>query len=305
MATDLRRSGTPPAAPDKDTGTRRAPRRPRRSRRRRPLAHVALIGLTVTMLYPLFWMLASSFKPTNEIFSESGLLPKTWRPDNYSVGWHGVGTSFTIFFENSLFISTAAIIGNVISCSLAAYAFACLDFRFKRTAFAVMLGTMMLPGHVTLIPQYILFNHLHWVNTFYPLMVPHFFAVDAFFIFLMVQFIRSLPGELYEAARLDGCGPGRIFLHIVLPLLRPALVTTVIFSFIWTYNDFFKQLIYLDNSNLFTVPLGLRLFLDSTGESAWGPMLAMSTLALVPALVLFATFQRLIVDGIATTGLKG
>ena len=249
-------------------------------------------------------MLASSFKPTNEIFSEPGLLPKTWRFDNYSTGWRGVGTAFSIFFENSLFISVAAIIGNVVSCSLAAYAFARLEFRFRRTAFAVMLGTLMLPAHVTLVPQYILFNHLHWVNTFYPLFVPNFFAVDAFFIFLMVQFIRGLPTDLFEAATLDGCGPGRIFLYIVLPLLRPALVTTVIFSFIWTYNDFFKQLIYLNNADLFTVPLGLRMFLDSSGESAWGPMLAMSTLALVPALVLFATFQRLIVDGIATTGMK-
>jgi multiple sugar transport system permease protein len=302
MATDLRsRDEGTSALGDKSTVKHRW----RGSRRRRPLTHVGLIVLTVVMLYPLLWMVASSFKPTNEIFSEPGLLPKVWDFANYSTGWHGVGTAFSIFFENSLFISTVAIVGNVVSCSLAAYAFARLEFSFKRTAFVLMLGTLMLPGHVTLIPQYILFNHLHWVNTFYPLMVPHLFAVDAFFVFLMVQFIRSLPGDLDEAARLDGCGPGRIFVYIVLPLLRPALVTTVIFTFIWTYNDFFKQLIYLDNSNLFTVPLGLRMFLDSSGQSAWGPMLAMSTLALVPALVLFATFQRLIVDGIATTGLKG
>lgn len=268
------------------------------------MLHIGLIVVVVIMLYPLIWMVASSLKPTNEIFSEAGLLPKTWRFDNYSVGWRGVGNTFSIYFENSLLISAAATLGNVISCSFAAYAFACLEFSFKRTAFVLMLGTMMLPGHVTLIPQYVLFNHLHWVNTFYPLTIPHFFGVDAFFIFLMVQFIRSLPKDLYEAAWLDGCGPGRIYFYIVLPLLRPALVTTVIFSFVWTYNDFFKQLIYLDDSTLFTVPLGLRQFLDSTGQSAWGPMLAMSTLALLPALVLFATFQRLIVEGIATTGLK-
>ena len=302
MATDTqRRAAAPPRPPTK----RPARRLPRRLLGRRPWAHAGLLVLAVVMLYPLIWMLASSFKPTSEIFSEPGLLPDSWRFDNYSTGWRGVGTTFAYFFENSLFISAAAIIGNVVSCSLAAYAFARLQFRFKRVAFAIMLGTLMLPAHVTLVPQYILFNHLHWVNTFYPLFVPHFFAVDAFFIFLMVQFIRALPEDLYEAARLDGCGPGRIFLYVVLPLLRPALVTTVIFSFIWTYNDFFKQLIYLNDSELYTVPLGLRMFLDSTGDSAWGPMLAMGTLALLPALVLFATFQRLIVDGIATTGLKG
>jgi multiple sugar transport system permease protein len=131
--------------------------------------------------------------------------------------------------------------------------------------------------------------------------VPHFFAVDAFFVLLMVQFIRTLPRELDEAARLDGCAPWKTFRCIVFPLLRPALVTTVIFTFIWTYNDFFKQLIYLNDVELFTVPLGLRQFLDSTGDSSWGPMLAMSTLALV----LFVTFQRQIVDGVATSGLKG
>lgn len=274
-------------------------------RRRRPLVHVGLILVCVVMLYPLIWMAASSVKPTSEIFSNPGLLPQTWRFDNYVEGWRGIENSFSIFFQNSLLLSGVAIVGNVVSCSLTAYAFGRLEFRFKRLAFALMLMTLMLPAHVTLIPQYILFNELGWVNTFYPLMIPHFFAVDAFFIFLMVQFIRGLPRELDDAAKLDGCGPLRIFWYIVLPLLRPALITTVIFTFIWTYNDFFKQLIYLNDSILFTVPLGLRLFLDSTGESSWGPMLAMSTLALVPALVLFATFQRLIVDGIATTGMKG
>lgn len=273
--------------------------------RRRLLAHLGLIVICVVALYPLIWMVTSSVKPTAEIFSEPGLIPHTWDFGNYATGWRGIGASFSVFFENSLFISFVAVVGNIISCSLAAYAFARLDFSFKRVGFSFVLLTLMLPKHVTLIPQYVLFHHLHWVNTFYPLMVPHFFAVDGFFIFLMVQFIRTLPRDLDDAARIDGCGPGRVFVYIVLPLLRPALVTTVIFTFIWTYNDFFEQLIYLNDTQLFTVPLGLRLFLDSTGESSWGPMLAMSTVALVPALVLFVTFQRLIVDGIATSGLKG
>ncbi len=300
MAIDLRpRADAPPRSASE------SPRRRTRTWRRPVVAHLLLVALTLVMLYPLLWMLASSFKPTADIFSEPGLIPGRFEPGNYLEGWQGINTSFDIFFENSLFISVLSIIGNVMSCSLAAYAFARLEFRFKRTAFATMLVTLMLPGHVTLIPQYILFNNMGWVNTFFPLFVPHFFAVDAFFIFLMVQFIRSLPRELDEAATIDGCGPWRIYWHIVLPLLRPALATTVIFTFIWSYNDFFKQLIYLNDTELFTVPLGLRLFLDSTGESSWGPMLAMSTVALLPPLVLFVTFQRRIVDGLATTGLKG
>lgn len=272
----------------------------------RPLAyHVVLMAVTLVMLYPLVWMVASSFKPTSEIFSQPGLIPEHFQPQNYVDGWKGVAASFDLFIENSLFISVLAIIGNVFSCSLAAYAFARLTFFGRKTAYVTMLVTLMLPTHVTLVPQYILFNKLGWVNTFYPLFVPHFFAVDAFFVLLLVQFIRSLPRELDEAATLDGCNPWQTFRHVIFPLLRPALVTTVIFTFIWTYNDFFKQLIYLNDVQLFTVPLGLRQFLDSTGDSSWGPMLAMSTLALLPPLVLFITFQRQIVDGVATTGLKG
>jgi multiple sugar transport system permease protein len=216
-----------------------------------------------------------------------------------------VGISFGRFLTNSIVISACAVIGNIFSCSLAAYAFARLRFRFKRLAFAVMMGTLMLPAHVTLIPQYILFRELGWVNSFAPMIVPHFVGVSAFFIFLMVQFIRGIPTELDDAARIDGAGHIRFFVSIILPLLRPALVTTTIFSFIWTYNDFFTQLIYLNDAKLFTVPLGLRSFLDATGESAWGPMLAMSTLSLLPLLIIFVIFQRMIVQGIATTGLKG
>ena len=282
-----------------------SPPRRRRVAARPLFYHTGLIVVTLVMLYPLVWMAASSFKPTNEIFSQPGLIPEHFRPSNYVEGWKGTNTSFDFFIENSMFISLLVIVGNVFSCSLAAFAFARLKFFGRRVAYATMLVTLMLPTHVTLVPQYILFNKLGWVNTFYPLFVPHFFAVDAFFVLLMVQFIRALPRELDEAARLDGCNPWMTFRYIVFPLLRPALVTTIIFSFIWSYNDFFKQLIYLNDVELFTVPLGLRQFLDSTGDSSWGPMLAMSTLALVPPLVLFVTFQRQIVDGVATTGLRG
>ncbi len=300
MATD---TDTAPAV-RRTTGS--APSQRRRRIRLRPYVyHAALIVVALVMLYPLVWMVASSFKPTSEIFSQPGLIPKHFEPSNYARGWQGVNTSFDIFIENSMIISLLAIIGNVFSCSLAAFAFARLNFTGRRIAYVTMLVTIMLPTHVTLVPQYILFNKLGWVNTFYPLFVPHFFAVDAFFVLLMVQFIRTLPRELDEAARLDGCSPWMTYRYVVFPLLRPALVTTVIFTFIWTYNDFFKQLIYLNDVQTFTVPLGLRQFLDSTGDSSWGPMLAMSALALMPPLVLFITFQRQIVDGVATSGLKG
>jgi len=168
-----------------------------------------------------------------------------------------------------------------------------------------MLGTLMLPYHVTLIPQYVLFLNLGWVDTFLPLIVPKFLAVDAFFIFLLVQFFRTIPRELDEAAMLDGCGPWRIYLKIILPLSLPALATAAIFTFIFTWDDFFGPLVYLNDISSYTVQLGLRTFVDSTGMSDWGALFAMSTLALLPILAFFLFFQRLLIEGIATTGLKG
>ena len=270
------------------------------------LLHVLLIAGAFCMLYPLLWMIGSSFKPDNEIFSQLNPIPHSLYLANYVRGWVlGTGTSFTTFYLNSAIVCGGAIIGNLLSCSLAAYAFARIKFRFKKLWFAVMLGTLMLPFHVTVVPQYIIFNFLGWTNTFLPLIVPKFFAVDAFFIFLMVQFIRGIPLELEQAAMVDGCNRFQIFSRIILPLLTPALITTTIFTFIWTYNDFFSQLLYLSTENRYTVALGLRQFLDASGQSAWGPMFAMTTLSLVPVFLVFLFFQRRLVEGIATTGLKG
>lgn len=269
------------------------------------LVHVVLIGVSLIMLYPLLWLIGSSFKPSNQIFSGTGIWPSDFRFENYVEGWNGAAESFGTFFLNSFFVSTMAVIGNVFACSLVAYAFARLDFAFKRTLFALMLLTIMLPLHATLIPQYILFQKLGWVNSFLPIVVPKFLAVDAFFIFLMIQFIRGIPREIDEAARIDGAGPIRVYWSVILPLMSPALVTTAVFSFIWTYEDFLTPLVYLTSIDLYTVPQGLRLFLAATGVSAWGPMLAMSVLSLVPLFIVFFVFQRRLIDGIATTGLKG
>jgi len=201
-------------------------------------------------------------------------------------------------------IAVLVVIGNVLSCSLAAYAFARLEFPGRRLLFAVMLATLMLPYHVTLIPQYVLFLNLGWVDTILPLVVPKFLAADAFFIFLMVQFFRGLPRELDEAAMMDGCGPWRIYWKIVMPLSLPVLATAGIFSFLWTWNDFFGPLIYLNDIAHYTVPLALRSFIDATGTSAWGQLFAMSVLAILPIFLVFLFFQRLIISGVALSGLK-
>ena len=288
---------------------RAAPEATRRPPRRRPrwqslLLHGGLIAFGLFMLYPLLWMLSSSFKPDAIIFREPGLIPSALRPSNYIDGWTALPLPFHRYILNSLLVVVFSIIGNLLACSMAAYAFARLQFRTRGFWFAIMLATIMLPIHVVIVPQYIMFNELGWINTYYPLVVPKFLATDAFFIFLMVQFIRVLPRELDEAARIDGCNHWSIFWRIIMPLSMPALATTAIFTFIWTWNDFYSQLIFLTDPDLATVPLALRLFVDAQGDTSWGPLFAMSVVALGPIFGFFLAGQRYLVRGIATTGTK-
>lgn len=274
---------------------------------RHSLTHLFIIALGLIMLYPVVWMIVSSFKPNNLIFSDPGLIPSAVTIENYLSGWKGyAGTSFGRFFLNSLLMCLAAVIGNLIACTMAAYAFARLKFFGRGFFFAVMLITIMLPVHVTLVPRYILFNTFGWVGTYLPIIVPKFLATDAFFIFLLVQFIRSLPKELDEAAIIDGCGKFGVFFRIIVPLSTPALVTTALFTFLWTWDDFFNQLLYLTTPETFTVARALRTFVGDSGSvSNWGGALAMATLSIIPIFILFFALQKYFVEGISTTGIKG
>lgn len=267
--------------------------------------HLFIIALGILMLYPVLWLISSSFKPNQLIFSEPGLWPKQWTIDNYIKGWAGFqGQSFGRFFLNSAFISIMCVLGNIVTCSLAAFAFARLKFKLSKLWFALMIVTIMLPYHVTLIPQYIIFSELDWLNTYYPLIVPKWLATDSFFILLMVQFIRGLPRELDESATIDGCNQKGIYMRIMLPLLVPALISTAIFTFIWSWDDFFSQMIYISKIDLFTVQLGVRALFDPSGSSDWGALLAMSALSLIPISLIFLFFQKYFLEGIATTGFK-
>ncbi len=274
---------------------------------RHSLTHLFIITLGLLMIYPVLWMIVSSFKPNNMIFSDPGLIPKTVTIENYISGWKGyAGTSFGRFFANSFLMCAGAVIGNVIACAMAAYAFGRLKFDGRSFWFAVMMVTLMLPGHVTIVPRYILFNTFGWVGSYLPIIVPKFLATDAFFVFLLVQFIRSLPKELDEAAIIDGCGQIGVFLRIIVPLAFPALVTVALFTFLWTWDDFFNHLLYLTNPRIFSVSRALRTFVGDAGAvSNWGGALAMSTLSMVPSFVLFFSLQKYFVQGISTTGLKG
>lgn len=276
----------------------------RRARRSAVLKHIFLIATSLIMVYPLIWMFASSLKPENQIFGNLGLWPTEFQWQNYWQGWNALPVSFTTFFWNSTVVTVLSVIGNVISCSFAAYAFARLEFTGKNIWFALMMMTLMIPYHVVLIPQYILFLNLGWVNTYLPLIVPKFLAGEAFFVFLMIQFFRQLPRELDEAAMIDGCSPFKIYWAIIMPLSLPAMATAAIFSFIWTWEDFLGPLVYLNDMKDYTVPLALRSFISSDGVSQYGPMFAVSILSILPIILFFVIFQRLIIRGIAMSGLK-
>lgn len=256
------------------------------------------------MIYPVLWMVLASLRPDASIFQGGPISLGELSFDNYVEGWDALRQPFGQYLVNSAVITVGAIAGNLVSCSMAAYAFARLSFRGNRVFFAVMLISIMLPVHVLLVPQYVLFSELDWINTPLPLIVPKLLGTDAFFVFLMVQFIRGIPRELDEAATIDGAGPVRIFLRIILPLMVPALATTAIFTFIWTWNDFFSQLIYLTKPEMATASLAVRQFVDAQSATDWGAVFGMSVVSLLPVFLVFLFGQRFLLQGIATTGGK-
>ncbi|WP_407919227.1 carbohydrate ABC transporter permease [Domibacillus indicus] len=257
------------------------------------------------MLYPIIWLLMSSFKESSQVFvTAHSLIPDPFILSNYTQGWEGIaGQSFGTFIKNSLIIVGFSTIGAVISSALIAYGFARISFKGKAFWFACMMVSMMLPHEVVMIPQYIIFAKIGWLNSFLPIIVPQFFG-HAFFIFLMVQFIRNIPIELDEAARIDGCGRFGIFYKVIVPLIVPAMATAAIFSFYWKWEDLINPVLYLNSPDKYPVSLALKLFLDSETASNWGAMFAMSVVSLLPVILIFFLFQKYIVEGISTSGLK-
>jgi multiple sugar transport system permease protein len=259
------------------------------------------------MIYPLLWSIASSFKSNSEIFTNPySLVPMKWDIiQNYTSGWKGVGgVSFATFLFNSITVSVIGTVGGVISSVLAAYAFSRIRFKAKKFWFACVMMTLMIPNQVMVVPQYILFKKLDLINKLSALIAPWFFG-SAFFIFLMVQFIRGLPIELDEAAKIDGCGKIGVFTRIILPLVSPAVATSSIFSFYWIWQDFFQPLIFMNKPKYFTVSLALNAFLDPNSLNNFGGLFAMSVVSLIPVIAIFLIFQKYLVEGIATSGLKG
>lgn len=268
--------------------------------------HIFCIGLSFVMVYPLLWLLSSSFKDSADVFSSSySLIPQKWNFTNYASGWEGFGgIGFGVFFKNTAYLVLIQTIGAVISAVMVAYGFARIKFKGSGLLFGVMLITMMIPYQIIMIPQFVMFHNFGWVNTYLPLVLPAW-AGRVFDIFLIVQFIKGIPYEMDEAAVIDGCNEFTKFVRVILPLIKPAIVTVFIFNFYLRWDDFMGPLIYLNSPEKYTISLALRSFADSMSAVNWGAMFAMSVLSLLPVIIIYLVAQKNITEGISTTGLKG
>jgi oligogalacturonide transport system permease protein len=268
--------------------------------------YVILAGVGFIMLYPLLWLVGAAFKTNAEIFASPGFIPQNPTLEGFKRGWEtSTPYNFGHFFLNTMWIIIPKVIGTAISATIVAYGFARFEFPFKKILFATVIATLLLPNVVTRIPQYLLFRDLGWLDTYLPLWVPSAFAGDAFFVFMLIQFLRAIPRDMEEAARVDGANTIQTLVFIVIPLLVPALISVCLFQFMWTMNDFLGPLIYISSVEKYPVSLALRLSLDITEAFQWNRILAMSCLTLAPSLIVFFVAQRYFIEGISTGGVKG
>lgn len=269
------------------------------------LYHAFVVIFGLIMIYPVIWMILSSFKTKSEILGANApFLPTTWVWENYTNGWKGAGQyTFATYFKNSIIISGLATLGTVISSAMVSYSLARVKFKGRKFWFTCMILTMLLPGQVLMIPQYIIWNNLGLVGTFVPMILPKFLGVP-FFIYMMMQFIKGLPKELDEAAMIDGCNRYQIFSKVILPLLGPSIITTIVIQFYWVWDDYMGPLLYLTKPGLYTVSYAIKNFADVQGTN-FGPMFAMSTLSLIPVFLLFLFFNRYLMDGVTAGSVKG
>ncbi|MCD6205397.1 MAG: carbohydrate ABC transporter permease [Candidatus Marinimicrobia bacterium] len=267
------------------------------------ITYTFLVGVAAILILPFLWIISTSLKGNESIFA----IPPQWIPDK--IHWDNYTNVFEkmpffTYLRNSIFVSGMTIIGTLLSSSLVAYAFACLKWPGRNGVFIFVLATMMLPMQVTMIPLFVLFKNFGWLNTFRPLIVPAFFGGGAFNIFLLRQFFLTIPGELFDAARIDGCSEWRIYWNIVLPLAKPALATVAILTFMMTWNDFFGPLIYLSDKLKGTLALGLAMFVGQH-QTEWGMLMAASVMMMIPMIVLFFLFQKYFIKGFMMSGIKG
>jgi len=269
------------------------------------VSYILLILLAYVMIYPLLWMVGASFKTNDEIFSTIGLIPHHPVSGAFSAGWKGTGEfGFSRFLANTFLLVLPTVLFTVLSSTLVGYGFARFNFPCKRFFFTLMLSTMMLPATVIIIPRYIFFKKLGWLDSYLPFIIPAVLGCFPFFNYMMVQFFRGLPMELDESAKMDGCNSFVILTQILLPLCKSAIFSVIVFQFVWTWNDFMNALIYISSVAKYTVALGLRMTMDIGVEFDWNRILAMSLVSILPPVILFFSAQKYFVEGIATTGMK-
>lgn len=266
--------------------------------------YILLIFLSFICVLPLYWMVRSSFMKNTDIFIMDPFIvwPETMRWGNYVDAFKAA--DFIKYALNTLLIVGGCLAGTLLTSSMAAYAFSRVRWKGRDICFALLLATMMLPGTVTLIPQFIIWKNLHMVNTFWPLILPSFFGGGAFNIFLMRQFFLTIPTALDESARIDGAGPFQIYLRIILPLAKSAMVVVALFTFLNNWNDFFGPLIYLNEKKNFTLALGLLQF-KGDYSSKWNLLMAASTIVVMPCIIIYLIGQKHLMEGISMTGMKG
>ena len=264
-----------------------------------------LLGLVaIYFLAPFIYMLFSAFKTEGEAIAyPPKLLPAEWHFENFINAWKS--QPFGTYLWNSILVTVLTTVGQVLSCSLVAYGFARFQSRMSKFLFMVLLGTMMLPTQVTLIPQYLLFYKMGMVDTIWPLVIPSWLGGGAFNIFLFIQFFRTLPKELDEAAKIDGANSLQIFTRILLPAVKPVMLAVLVMALVFNWNDFFNPLIYLNSNEKFTIAIGLQFFKGSQGNVQVGQMMAMALFSLLPVLIVFGTCQKYFIQGIKMSGLKG
>jgi oligogalacturonide transport system permease protein len=271
------------------------------------LRYFILIFVALTMLYPIIWMVGATFKSNAEIFSSIGFWPKSFDFAPYVKGWEtGTEYTFTTYFINTFKIVIPKVIFTLISTVFVAYGFARFDFPFRKIMFSALISTLFLPGVVKTIPMYLMWRNLGLLDTYVPLIAGTLFAQSAFNVFMLVQFMRGIPRDYDEAAIMDGCNSFQLLYRIILPIVKPALVTIGLLEFMGSMNDFVGPLIYISSVEKFPVSVALKMAMDTTsGGFQWNQIIAMSVIALIPSIVLFFSASRQFIDGMSAGGLKG
>lgn len=265
-----------------------------------------VLAVGMIMIYPLVWMFFASFKTNDEINLAASLLPKRFDLSGFINGWESSGQyTFTDFFINTFVMIVPTVLFTVISCTISAYGFARFSFKGNKLLFGIMLSTLMVPNAVLIIPRYLLFRDLGWLNSYMPFWMPALFACYPFFIYQEVQFLRGIPRELDEAAKIDGCNSFQILTKILLPVLKPSMISICIFQTIWTWNDFMNPLIYINSVSKYPLSLALRMGLDVAASTNWNEIMSMAFVSIIPLVILFFCLQKYFVEGIASSGLKG